>query len=182
MPARPYRAVRSIAAALLLCAAAPAALAKMPTAAQIMALQKQYVAAYVGGDTAALAALLDDQMLFVHGNGKVATKDETLAALGKARAAGASSVKVVSITVAPDATLLLNPDWAVLAGVNQISIAGTAADGTAVARVNTEYCSYLWTLKGNSWRITLIQSTVVQPPAAASPSAGAAGAASASHP
>jgi hypothetical protein len=175
MQSMPYRTVRSVLAALLLCVAAQSAPAKTPTVGQIMALQKKYIAAYVAADTAALGTLLDDQLVFVHGNGKVATKTETLEGLSKPRAAGAPAIKVISITLAPDTSTLLQADWALITGINEISIAGTAADGTAIARVNREFCSYLWTLKGRSWRLTLIDSTVVQPPAATSPPAAGAG-------
>jgi hypothetical protein len=148
---------------LMALSAAPSfAFAMKPTEAQIMVLEKKYIAATIAGDAKSLDSLLDASLVFVHGNGKVATKAETLAGATKPPRPGVPAFKIVDIAFPSGVKISVFNDAALLTGISDIHIAGTGPDGVAISRTNTEFCSYLWVRRDATWKLALLHTTPLQ--------------------
>lgn len=95
--------------ALLLGATAFAALASEPAAIAVLKADKARLAAMVSGNGAALAALLSDQLQFVHSDGRVESKADYVKnmTVGDTEYQDAKTSEVETMQVAPDVVVVI---------------------------------------------------------------------------
>jgi hypothetical protein len=145
-------------------AVAAPAFARVPTKDEVLKLQTQYSNAYLAGDKATLGRLLDDRLVFVHGGGTSATKEQTLSAMGAPPRPGAGTVKMTKIALDTDNQVFVQDGSALVTGINLLTTEGKTADGKDVNNTRKEFCSYLWTETKAGWKLLLIHTTPQQQP------------------
>ncbi|HEX4004388.1 MAG TPA: DUF4440 domain-containing protein [Candidatus Acidoferrales bacterium] len=124
------------------------------TAAQVVDLQKRFQDATVACDAAALAKLMADDVIFVHGNALVQSKADFL------EAAQARRFRIKSFDIA-DPKVILFKDGAIVTGIENI-VLGAAAAGEQPRKVQMRV-SGVWVAKPGGWQLILQQSTPLQP-------------------
>jgi Domain of unknown function (DUF4440) len=132
---------------------------RIATRAEILALHKKFADAYITADRVALDRLLDDRLVFVHGNGRSLTKAQVLSDLDRAPGAPEPPVKVTDIKLAEGYEVFLFDGIAVLTGVNELTFLSKGADGSPVSRLQPEVFSFIWTRTQAGWKLLLFQTT-----------------------
>jgi uncharacterized protein (TIGR02246 family) len=131
------------------------------TAAQVVDLQKRFQDATVACDAAALAKLMADDAMFVHGNAVVQSRAEFLDAAAQRR------FRIASFEII-DPKVVFFDGGAVVTGLEDIVLAPRAA-GEQPQKVRMRV-SGVWVIRPDGWQLLLNQSTPVQtsptPPAA----------------
>jgi ketosteroid isomerase-like protein len=124
-------------------------------AAEVRAADLQRVQALVKGDRAALAAVLADELIYSHADGRVQTKAELLAAL----AAGTVTYESYD---GPTPIVRVEGDCAWLAGTAELR---ASMRGTRV-RFALRYLA-VYGRRGGAWRLVAYQSTRLDSPGSA---------------
>jgi uncharacterized protein (TIGR02246 family) len=125
------------------------------TAAQVLDLQKRFQDATVACDAAALAKLMADDAMFVHGNALVQSKAEFLDAATERR------FRISSFEIT-DPRVVFFDGGAVVSGVEDIVLAPRAT-GEEPRKVQMRV-SAVWVARPGGWQLILNQSTPVQSP------------------
>jgi len=133
--------------------------ARTATPTEILALHKKFADAYIAADRAALDQLLDDRLVFVHGNGRSLTKAQVLSDLDKSPGAAGPRVKVTQIKLLEGYKVFLFDGIAVLTGVNELTFVSKNADGSPLSRLQPEVFSFIWTRTQAGWKLLLFQTT-----------------------
>jgi hypothetical protein len=133
--------------------------ARIATPTDILALRKQFADAYIAADRVALDQLLDDRLVFVHGNGRSLTKAQVLSDMDRSPGAAEPRVKVTEMELAEGYRIFSFDDIAVLTGVNELTFVSKNADGAPLSRLQPEVFSFIWTRTRASWKLLLFQTT-----------------------
>ncbi|HXQ25536.1 MAG TPA: nuclear transport factor 2 family protein [Candidatus Acidoferrales bacterium] len=154
---RPLMGIVLIAAAMVpVAGVALRARAQAASTDEVLRLQKQFQDGCVAGDTKAVAALMTDEALFVHGNGAMQNKTEFLAAITNGQLA-------LSAYDLKDPKVVLFDGGAIVTGL--VDIAFKAPPGaTAPARVLHMRGSSVWVHKSTGWLLVLDQDTTLAGP------------------
>lgn len=144
---------RSLAAAALLALLVPGAAVphtETPSAEaekQVLEAQARRLEVMVQGDTAALAPLLAEDLVLIHGDGKVETKAQLLESL----ASGRLRYRAIA---APDAAVRVYGDTAVVTGRADVQATTGGRDVAFAARYLGVYVR-----EGGAWRLAAWQTT-----------------------
>jgi hypothetical protein len=133
--------------------------ARIATPTEILALHEKFADAYIAADRAALDQLLDDRLVFVHGNGRSLTKAQVLADMDRSPGAPEPRVKVTDMKLAEGYRIFIFDAIAVLTGVNELTFVSKNADGSPLSRLQPEVFSFIWTRTQAGWKLLLFQTT-----------------------
>ncbi|HTR49003.1 MAG TPA: nuclear transport factor 2 family protein [Verrucomicrobiae bacterium] len=129
-----------------------------PTAAQVLDLQKRFQDATIASDAAALAKLMADDAMFVHGNALVQSKAEFLEAASKRR------FRISSFEITNPKVVFFD-GGAIVSGVEDVVLAPRAA-GEQPQKVQMRVTG-VWVARPGGWQLILNQSTPIQSPPSA---------------
>jgi ketosteroid isomerase-like protein len=117
------------------------------TAAEVRVMEERRYAAMIAADTAALDALLCDDLRYTHSNCVVDTKASLLDLLGSGKLAYRAARPVID-------DVLVHGDTAVLTGSMELDVTVGGADRTVKGRFTD-----VWVRDGGAWRFAAWQST-----------------------
>jgi Domain of unknown function (DUF4440) len=138
---------------------AAAAGTQSATRSEILALHEQFAHAYVAADRAALDRLLDDRVVFVHGDGRSLNKAQVLSSMDRSPGTPQPRVRAIAIRLAKGYKVFLFDGKALLTGVNELTLVSTDADGSPTSRIQLDVFSLLWTKTRAGWKLLLFQAT-----------------------
>lgn len=129
---------------------------------EVLKLQKEFQDRCVSGDVEAIAALMRDDAIFIHGNGAMQGKAEFLGAIKN----GQLSLSAYDLK---DPRVILFEGGAIVSGL--VDLAFKPPNGSnAPPRVIHMRGSAVWVHAGGAWRLLLDQDTALAgPPAPAAP-------------
>jgi len=128
---------------------------------EVLQLQKKFQDACVSGDTSAVAPLMAEDAIFIHGNGAAQSKTEFLAAITNGQLA-------LSAYDLKDPKVVLFDGGAIVSGL--VDIAFKAPPGaTAPGRVLHMRGSSVWVHTSAGWQLKLDQDTTLAGPPPAPP-------------
>jgi ketosteroid isomerase-like protein len=146
-------AVRLALAALLIATAVPGAKAQ---ADEVLKLQKQFQDACVAGDTAAIAPLMADEAIFIHGNGMAQTKEQFLAAIK----AGQLALSAYDLK---DPQVVLFDGGAIVSGPVDLTFQPRPNATTPPMTIHMRGSS-VWVRRAGKWALLLDQDTTISGP------------------
>lgn len=123
------------------------------TAAQLIDLQKRFQDATVACDAAAIAKLMADDAMFVHGNALVQSKAEFV------QAATERHFRISQFEISNPKVVFFD-GGAIVSGIEDIELAAHAA-GEQPAKVKMRV-SGVWVARPGGWQLILNQSTPIQ--------------------
>jgi ketosteroid isomerase-like protein len=140
-------------ATLVVVVAVPCASAQ---ADQALKLQKQFQNACVAGDTAAIAPLMADEAIFIHGNGLAQTKMQFLAAI----AAGQLALSAYDLK---DPKVVLFDGGAIVSGPVDLTFKPRPNATTPPMTIHMRGSS-VWVQRSGKWVLLLDQDTTISGP------------------
>jgi ketosteroid isomerase-like protein len=153
------------AAAVLMAGAAMRARGQAASQDEVLSLQKKFQDACVSADTSAVAPLMADNAIFIHGNGAAQSKPEFLAAI----TSGQLSLSGYDLK---DPKVVMFDGGAIVSGLVDIAFKAPAGS-TAPGRVIHMRGSSVWLHTSAGWRLVLDQDTTLAGPPVSPPAAAA---------
>ena len=159
----PLAALATIAmAAVLVSGIALRAHAQAASKDEVVNLQKKFQDASVSGDTPAIAALMADDAIFVHGNAAMQDKTQFLAAIKNGQLA-------LSAYDLKDPKVVMFDGGAIVTGIVDIGFKGPAGGTGGPPRTLHMRGSSVWLQSPAGWKLILDQDTPIQGPPAIVP-------------
>jgi ketosteroid isomerase-like protein len=147
----------TVVAAVLMGSLAVRAPAQASAQDEVLSLQKKFQAATVSGDTAAIAALMADDAIFIHGNAAKQTKTEFLAGIKNGQLA-------FSAYDLSDPKVVMFRGGAIVTGIVDISFKARAGASPGPPRTLHMRGSSVWLHGPAGWKLILDQDTPIQGP------------------
>jgi len=142
-------------AMILIAAAALQVYAQSAARDEVLKLQKQFQDNCVAGNADAVGAVLDDDAIYIHGNGVRHNKSELLALIRSGRSLSAFDLK--------EPKVILFDGGAIVSGLVDVAFKPPTGS-TAAPRVAHMFGSAVWIHKGGPWRLLLDQNTTIAQP------------------
>jgi ketosteroid isomerase-like protein len=131
------------------------------TQQQVLDMQKKFQDLAVAGDADAVAALMTDDAIFVHGNGAAQTKSEFVSAIKAGQMA-------FSMYELKDPRVITFNGGAIVSGLVDLGLKSPPG-ATAPPRVLHMRGSSVWLSTSSGWRLALDQDTTLAAPPAGAP-------------
>ncbi len=135
--------------------------AQAATQQQVLDMQKKFQDLSVVGDTDAVAALMADDAIFIHGNGAAQSKSEFVAAMKAGQLA-------LSMYDLKDPKVVIFNGGAIVSGLVDLAFKGPAGS-TAPPRVLHMRGSSVWLQTASGWKLALDQDTALAGPPVGAP-------------
>lgn len=129
---------------------------------EVLNLQKKFQAATVSGDTAAVASVMADDAIFIHGNAAMQNKTEFLAGIKNGQLA-------FSAYDLSDPKVVMFKGGAIVTGIVDITFKARAGAPPGPPRTLHMRGSSVWLHSSAGWKLLLDQDTPVQAPPRSAP-------------
>ncbi|HXU21510.1 MAG TPA: nuclear transport factor 2 family protein [Verrucomicrobiae bacterium] len=152
----PKSLAAAVVGAMLIAGAALCARAQVSVQDEVLDLQKKFQAATVSGDTAAVASLMADDVIFIHGNAAAQSKTEFLAGIKNGQLA-------FSAYDLSDPKVVMFKGGAIVTGIVDISFR-PRPNAPGAPRTLHMRGSSVWLHGSTGWKLILDQDTPIQGP------------------
>jgi len=132
---------------------------------EVLGLQKKFQDACVAADTSAIAPLMADNAIFIHGNGAAQSKTEFLAAITNGQLS-------LSAYDSKDPKVMMFDGGAIVSGLVDLTFKAPAGSTTPGRTIHMRGSS-VWVHTSAGWRLLLDQDTTLAGPPGPPPAAAA---------